>query len=139
MEIDGVMALGRRRERPFSRWILGVLFVVAGALHFMKPHTYQRIVPPGFPDPSLLVVVSGVCEIAGGLGVLNRRLRRPAGWGLIALLIAVFPANIYMAFEPRKFPSIPTWLLWIRLPLQGVLIAWVYAAAIRTRLNQPIN
>jgi uncharacterized membrane protein len=102
-------------------------------MHFVKPRDYQRIIPPGFPDPHLLVAISGFCEIAGGLGLLVPPRRRPAGWGLIALLLAVFPANVYMAISPQKFPTIPAWLLWARLPLQGVLIAWVYVAALPGR------
>jgi uncharacterized membrane protein len=117
------------RNAAPGRWLLAGLFVAAGAMHFIKPRLYQRIIPPEFPDPSLLVVISGICEIAGGLGLLIPRLRRPAGWALVALLIAVFPANIYMAVSPQKFPSTSVWMLWARLPLQGALIAWVYVSA----------
>lgn len=113
--------------RYVSRGTLAVLFVAAGVMHFARPQAYERIVPPGFPSPATLVAVSGVAEIAGGVGLLIPRLRRPAGWGLIALLVAVFPANIYMAVRPDRFADlgVPTWLLWLRLPLQGGLIAWV--------------
>jgi uncharacterized membrane protein len=112
-----------------GRWILAALFVGAGAMHFIHPASFQRMVPPGFPHPALLVGVSGVCEIAGGLGLLFRPLRKAAGWGLIALLIAVFPANIFMALAPQKFPSIPASVLWARLPIQALLIAWTSIAA----------
>jgi uncharacterized membrane protein len=79
-----------------------------------------------------LVAISGVCEIAGGLGLLVRPLRRAAGWGLIALLIAVFPANIYMALAPNESADgrFAGWMLWLRLPLQAVLIAWVWVIAL---------
>jgi uncharacterized membrane protein len=73
---------------------------------------------------------SGVAEIAGGVGLVIRPLRRVAGWGLIALLIAVFPANIYMLQHPGQFHFAP-WILWARLPLQAVFIAWVWFVAIR--------
>lgn len=104
-----------------------MFFVLAGANHFAHPALYVRIVPPSFPDPALLVAVSGVCEIAGGMGLLVRRLRVAAGWGLVALLIAVFPANLHMARHPAASGiSIPEWMLLLRLPLQGVLIVWVW-------------
>jgi uncharacterized membrane protein len=112
--------------------IIGVLFVVAGALHFKNPGWYERIVPPFLPAHEELVAISGACEILGGLGVLLPQTRRPAAWGLIALLLAVFPANLYMAAESGSFATVaPAWVLYARLPLQFVLIWWVYAAAAR--------
>jgi uncharacterized membrane protein len=76
--------------------------------------------------------MSGIAEIVGGIGLFIPKLRRPAGWGLIALLLAVFPANIYMAISPQRTPgrSFPQWLLWARLPLQFVLMAWIYFVGI---------
>jgi uncharacterized membrane protein len=112
------------------RWLAAVFFVVAGTFHFLRPELYAQTIPPYFPAPILLVLVSGVAEIAGGIGLLVRPLRRAAGWELIALLIAVFPANIYMAQHPAQFRFAP-WILWARLPLQAVLIAWVLFVAIR--------
>lgn len=115
-----------------SQWAAGVLFIAAGANHFIDPGFYIRIVPPRFPNPPLLVAISGIAEMAGGVGLLVPTLRRPAGWGLIALLIAVFPANIYMAIAPQRTPvkvPFPMWARWLRLPLQAVLIAWVWKAA----------
>ena len=121
-------ALIPRYWRTLLRWLAAALFVVAGLDHFINPAVFRRIVPPFFPAPRLLVAVSGVCEVAGGVGLLVRPLRRPACWGLIALLIAVFPANICMAVAPAQTAGghIPNWLLWLRLPLQPVLIAWVW-------------
>jgi len=118
--------------RLLMRIIAAVFFVGAGINHFVKPEFYRQIIPPIFPAPSLLVSMSGVCEIAGGVGLLIRPLRRAAGWGLIALLIAVFPANVYMATSPQLTPGrgFPHWMLWARLPLQGVIIAWVWFVAI---------
>jgi uncharacterized membrane protein len=112
------------------RGLAAVFFVVAGTFHFLRPELYLQIMPPYFPAPQLLVAVSGVAEIAGGVGLLIRSLRRVAGWGLIALLIAVFPANIYMLQHPGQF-HFAQWILWARLPLQGVFIAWVWFVAIR--------
>src|SRR5580704_17449132 len=110
------------------RILASLLFVVAGTRHLSNPTFFRQIVPPGFPSPDVLVAVSGICEIAGGLGLLIRPLRRAAGWGLVALLIAVFPANIYMARHPDSITGLHVahWLLWLRLPLQGVLILWAW-------------
>ena len=112
--------------------LLGLLFLVAGSLHFLYPAPYVRIVPPYLPFPRLLVAVSGVCEMGLGAGMFTR-FSRWAAWGLIALLVAVFPANLHMALHPGQFadllPRAPGWrrtLFWGRLPLQAVFIAWVY-------------
>jgi len=107
---------------------LGLVFIVAGVNHFVVPGPYRRIVPPGWGDPAALVAVSGVAEIAGGLGVLMPRTRRPAGVGLIALLAAVFPANLHMALHPEEFRRIPRWALFARLPLQPLMMRWAWRA-----------
>jgi uncharacterized membrane protein len=113
--------------RVALRGLAAAGFVIAGVLHFVYPAKYQSIIPPGFPSPTALVAISGVAEIAGGLGLLIPPLRRAAQWGLIALLLAVFPANVYMAIHPERIPDLHVshWLLWARLPLQGVLMLWV--------------
>lgn len=125
----------RSRLRTGLRWLAALLFVAAGLNHFRHPTFYRQIIPPGFPDPRLLVAVSGVSEVAGGLGLLVRPLRRAAGWGLIALLVAVFPANLYMALHPERVPDlhVPQWALWLRLPLQPVMIAGVWFIALGRR------
>lgn len=89
-----------------------------------------RIVPPYLPAPEAVVYISGAAEIAGGLGLMTRSKRRLAGWWLIAALIAVFPANVYMAQNPDDFAEIPggSPALWVRLPFQAVFIAWVRRA-----------
>ena len=112
------------RTRTFLRWLLGLCFVAAGLNHFIMPRFYLPIMPPALPWPLALIYVSGIAEILGGLGVLVPPARKLAGWGLIALLIAVFPANLYAAFHGAG--SIPPWILWTRLPFQLVFIAWVY-------------
>ena len=117
--------------RIWSCWILGVLFMLAGVNHFAAPRFYLSIMPPYLPAHLALVYVSGVAEILGGLGVLVRRTRWLAGWGLIALLVAVFPANVFAATSGIAGSRIPTWTLWARLPLQGVLIWWVYVSSMR--------
>jgi uncharacterized membrane protein len=104
-------------------------------LHFVFPAAYVRIIPPVFPRPLILVQISGACEILGGLGVLLPPLRRAAGYGLIALLIAVFPANIYMLLLQRQAHgwNLYTVLLLLRLPLQFLLIAWVTRSTLSDR------
>jgi uncharacterized membrane protein len=105
--------------------LAAALYVVAGALHFVKTDAYLKIMPPYIPWHLAMVQISGACEILGGLGLLLPQTRRAAAWGLIALLIAVFPANVYMATNPIEAgaASIAPILRWGRLPLQ-VLLGW---------------
>jgi uncharacterized membrane protein len=112
------------------RFVLALFFVFAGLLHFLRPAFYVQIMPPALPWPLGLVYLSGACEILGGCAILPARTRRLAGYGLIALLVAVFPANIYMLMHPVPVAGwdVPNWLLWARLPLQGGLIACVWWA-----------
>lgn len=116
------------RTRIVLRYVAAFAFIIAGSLHYIAPAQYQKIVPPAFPSPAALVAISGIAEIIGGIGLLIPALRKAAVWGLIALLIAVFPANLYMAISREKIPNlhIAPWLLWLRLPMQIVLIAWVW-------------
>lgn len=117
------------------RYGLAVFFVVAGVNHFLRPALYVSIIPPWLPFPRALNWISGGSEIAGGAGVLIPRLQRAVGWGLIALLLAVFPANIYMASHGYSYEGhpVPGWILWGRLPLQPVFAAWVYFACLRRK------
>jgi uncharacterized membrane protein len=119
------------RASARSRVLLGLFFIQAGVNHFVMPKPYRRIVPPGMGDPDTLVKLSGVAEIAGGLAVFPRRTRRPAGLGLIALLAAVFPANLHMARNPELFRRIPRWALYARLPLQPLAMLWTWRATRR--------
>lgn len=102
-------------------------FIIAGTLHLTNPEPYVRIMPPYLPWHRPLVAISGFFEILGGSGLLIRRSRRASALGLVALLAAVFPANIYMATDPAEAgaASIAPVLLWARLPLQGVLVWWL--------------
>jgi uncharacterized membrane protein len=118
--------------RRGSRRSLAAFFIGAGVNHFVKPRPYEAIVPPKLHDRRKLVVqVSGVAEILGGLAVLPRATRRPAGAALIALLAAVFPANLHMATSPERFPKIPRWALLARLPLQPLMMWWAWRATRR--------
>jgi len=114
-----------------SRALLGLVFVVAGLLHFAAPGAYERIMPPYLPLHRGLVYLSGACEILGGLGLFPRRTRPAAGVGLIFLLLAVLPANVQMLLDARDAGR-PSWwisLLWLRLPLQPALVVWVWKAS----------
>lgn len=113
-----------------SRTLLSAFFVSAGVNHFLIPRVYASIVPPSMQEHAERVVaISGVAEIAGGVGVLLPRTRRLAGLGLIALLAAVFPANLHMARAPERFPKIPRWVLYARLPLQPLMMRWAWRAS----------
>ncbi|MCC3160065.1 DoxX family membrane protein [Hymenobacter sp. 15J16-1T3B] len=105
---------------------LTALLVTAGTFHFLRPGPFVRIVPPLLPAPEFLVYLSGAAEIVLGLLLLSQRTRRAAAWGLVALLLAVFPANVRMALLPGEGLGAPQWLLWARLPLQLPLIAWAW-------------
>ncbi len=124
MEITENARGGRR-----SRLLLGLAFVGAGVNHFVMPGPYERIVPSSMKGSAKsLVAISGVAEVAGGVGVLLPWTRRSAGLGLIALLAAVFPANIHMARAPEEFRKIPRWALYARLPLQPLMMWWAWRA-----------
>lgn len=109
-----------------ARFLFAVLFLVAGALHFFLTPIYMSIMPPYLPSPRLLVQVSGLFEMLGGAGLLLPATRPAAAWGLVALLIAVMPANVQMAINHGHWPAIPAWLLWARLPMQLPLIWWAW-------------
>lgn len=107
-------------------YVMSVIYIAAGIYHFVAPGFYKKIMPPNIPYPMEMIYISGVFEIALGLLLLPASTRVYAAWGLIALLIAVFPANIQMAinFYQRKNPYL--WIAYLRLPLQLLLIWWAY-------------
>lgn len=109
-----------------TKIIFGVLFIAAGANHFINPKFYLSIMPPYLPWPYTLVMLSGIAEIVLGVGLLIPQSSQYAAWGLILLLIAVFPANIHMAIHPELYPTVPSLMLRMRLPLQVVLVLWAY-------------
>lgn len=116
------------RHTHWSLYLLAALFVGAGLPHFCHPETYLRIMPPVLPAPRLLVGLSGAAEVAGGLGLLLPATRRWAAWGLLALLLAVFPANVYM-LQIHAQLHLPAWVAWARLPLQPLLLWGVWRVA----------
>lgn len=112
--------------KTLSRCLFGLLFVGAGVMHFVAPAFYLKIMPPYIPFHLALVYLSGLFEIGLGVMLLVRKWARLAGWGLILLLVAIFPANIYVYQHQDLFPDLsPFWHL-MRLPIQGVLILWAY-------------
>lgn len=113
-----------------ARFFAGPVMTAAGINHFVHPRFYVSIVPRGLPAPEALVYISGVAEVLGAVGTMHPATRRPAGVFLILTLIGVYPANIYMAVNPSKFPAVPRWALWARLPLQFLFVYWVWAATL---------
>lgn len=124
---------------PGAPWLVALIFAVAGTLHFAFPVLYERIMPGWVPPAGplgrrSLVLTSGACELLGALGVLYTPTRAAAGWGLVLLLAAVFPANVEMLAAARRTHA-ARWLqvLFIaRLPLQPLMMWWVWAATVRT-------
>ncbi len=115
-----------------SRRLLAAFFVAAGVNHFVNPRFYEAIVPPSLRhEKRRIVQISGIAELAGGIGVMVPSLRRLSGVALIALLAAVFPANMYMAREPEEFENVPRWALYARLPLQPLMMIWAWRATRR--------
>ena len=123
--------------RGVFRWVLAVFFVAAGLNHFRSPEVYLGMMPPWLPWPDAMNAISGAAEVLGGIGLLVPTTRRAAGWGLIALLVTVFPANVHVALQ-GKMPGLdfsPA-VLWARLPFQAVAVAavwWVARAPRRAR------
>jgi len=120
-----------------SRAALAAFFTFTGVMHFLRPRFFEAIVPPAIEvQKREAVAISGVAEIAGAALVLPPLTRRLGRWWLLALLLAVFPANIHMAVNPEQIHGldmrrIPRWALWARLPLQPLAMAWVWQATRR--------
>ena len=112
--------------RKFALFIFSFIFIYVGIDHFINPEFYLKIMPPSFPFHLEAVLISGFFEILGGVGILISRIRKFAAWGLAALIVAVYPANIYMALSPESFPDYPLYLLYFRLVLQFGIFYWAY-------------
>lgn len=120
-----------------SRTGLAAFFTLAGTMHFLRPRFYEAMVPPAIASRKQeIVAVSGVAEMAGAALVLHPASRTFGRWWLLALLVAVFPANLHMAVNPEQVPGldlrkVPRWALWARLPLQPLAMLWVWQATRR--------
>ncbi len=106
-----------------------VLYVAGGVNHFWHSRFYTNIMPPHYSHPLGLVQVSGAAEILGGVGLLLPATRRVSAWGIIAMLLVYYDVHIYMVRNPGRFAPVPEWALWVRLPLQLVLMYWAYVYA----------
>ena len=117
-----------------SRAVLAAFFAFAGTMHFARPRLFEAIVPPPLAGRRRQVVaISGAAELAGAAAVLHPASRRAGRWWLLALLVAVFPANVHMAVSPEQVKGLdlkkmPRWALWARLPLQPLCMLWVWRA-----------
>ncbi|GEQ86858.1 hypothetical protein ULMS_23660 [Patiriisocius marinistellae] len=111
---------------PWHQYLFGLIFIIAGANHFRAPKIYERIMPPYIPQPKLMVLLSGIAEMLGGLLLLNSDTQSVGAWGIIAMLIVFFTVHIYMLQNEKAAMKLPKWVLILRLPLQFALIYWAY-------------
>jgi uncharacterized membrane protein len=111
---------------PWHLYVMALLYILAGVNHFRSPRMYEKIIPPYFPNPQLLNLLSGVLEILFGLGLLLIPTRSIAAWSIIILLFAFFPTHIYMITQPKVRMGLPLWALYLRLPLQLLLVFWSF-------------
>lgn len=118
------------KARVVFRWLLAIALIAQGVNHFIADEIMARMIPAYLPAPYMMVWLSGVAEVFLGVMLLVPKLRVLAGWGIIALLIAVFPANLQMALHPEQWPDIPSGVLWARLPFQLLFIYWAWAVAL---------
>jgi uncharacterized membrane protein len=111
---------------PWHLYLMAFLYIIAGINHFRKPGMYIRIIPPAFKNPKLINTLSGVAEILLGILLMLPFTKKFAAWGIIGLLIAIFPSNLFMFQDKKASFGLPKWILFVRLPLQIVLIYWAY-------------
>lgn len=120
--------------------LMGLFYVFAGVLHFLRPEAYLPMMPGYLPAPRALIYVSGAAEVLGGVGVLIPRTRRAAAWGLVALLVAVWPANLHIALENVPLfgaeQGAGAWN-WVRLAFQVPLILWAWSYTRGARVDRP--
>lgn len=117
--------------KRYSLWAMSAAYVLAGFNHLVHPQFYLAIMPPDLPSPEWLNLLSGLAEIVLGVYLLEPRVRSLAAWGIVALLIAVFPANLYVATQnlglPGGLPGTGNAVVnWLRLPIQALLIVWAW-------------
>ncbi len=127
------------RKQTAARWVLALFMIVAGVNHFLAPEIYLGMMPAWLPAKEAANLISGAAEILGGLGLLIPALRRAAAWGLIALLLAVFPANVQVALNGHMpgLESASPALLWLRLPFQAVFIGWTWWVGLAPTSSRP--
>ena len=113
-------------DLPWHLYVMAVLYILAGINHFLRPRLYTKIIPPSFPNPNLLNKITGFLEIMLGVLLCFPLFSKFAAIGIIALLIAVFPANLYMYQNPKASFGLPKYLLLLRLPFQALLMVWAY-------------
>ncbi|WP_116790666.1 DoxX family protein [Flavobacterium psychrotrophum] len=113
-------------QLPWHLYVMAAIYFFAGVNHFRVPRLYLRIIPPSLPNPKLLNYISGAAEVLLGIALCIPVVSHIAAWGIIALLVAVFPANIYMVTNPKAAMKMPKWLLLLRLPMQILLIYWAW-------------
>lgn len=111
---------------PWHLYLMALIYTIAGFNHFRSPRLYKKIIPPYFPNPKLLNILSGSAEIILGISLCIPLLSKYAAWGIIALLIAVFPTHIYMYQDEKVRMGLPKWALLMRMPMQLLLIYWAY-------------
>ncbi|RZJ28468.1 MAG: DoxX family protein [Flavobacterium sp.] len=111
---------------PWHLYLMALLYLVAGINHFRRPELYLRIIPPFFANPKLLNSISGAAEILLAVLLCIPQTSTFAAWGIILLLVAVFPANIYMFTSPKASLGMPKAVLLLRLPMQIALVIWAY-------------
>ena len=113
-------------QLPWHLYVMAFLYGIAGINHFRNPKVYLKIIPPYFPNPKLWNFISGFAEIVLGVGLCIPMLSSYAAWGIILLLVAIFPANLYMFQNEKAALGLPKWIRLLRLPLQLVLIYWAF-------------
>ncbi|SEO80945.1 Uncharacterized membrane protein [Flavobacterium sp. CF108] len=111
---------------PWHLYLMAILYILAGFNHFRKPGMYIKIIPPFFKNPKILNTLSGIAEVVLGVLLMFSLTTQYAAWGIIALLIAIFPANLYMFQNKKASFGLPKWILFVRLPLQVVLMVWAF-------------
>lgn len=111
---------------PWHLYGMAFIYFIAGINHFKSPKLYIKIIPPYFPNPKALNTISGIAEIVLGIALCIPQLSGVAAWGVIALLIAIFPTHLYMYFDPKASMGLPKWVLLLRMPVQFGLMFWAY-------------
>ena len=113
-------------DLPWHLYLMAALYLLAGLNHFRNPRLYERIIPEYLPNPKLLNVLSGIAEIVLAIGLVIPQTSKIAAWGVIALLIAIYPTHFYMLQNPKAHMGLPKWALILRIPLQLLLMYWAY-------------